>query len=104
VINAIQALQDTVIEDKLIILSAKTHAEDVCIRVIDNGPGIEESKIRRLFELVDSEKPEGMGIGLWICRHIAERHEGRIAYRHHHPTGAIFEITLPYERKQHSPA
>ncbi len=94
-INGIQALQHTAASDKTIILSASQSAEGVRISVTDNGPGVEDSKIRRLFELVDSEKPEGMGIGLWICRHIAERHGGRIAHRHHHPSGAIFDITLP---------
>ena len=99
-----QALQSEATENKTIILSASNSAEGVRIGVTDNGPGVDDGKIRRLFELVDSEKPEGMGIGLWICRHIAERHEGSISHRPNLPTGAVFEITLPGEQLQALPA
>lgn len=103
-INGMQALQSEATENKTIILSASSSAGGVRIGVTDNGPGVDEGKIRRLFELVDSEKPEGMGIGLWICRHIAERHEGSISHRPNLPTGAVFEITLPGEQLQALPA
>ncbi len=103
-INGIQALQDSATEDKTIILSAVDSDEGIRISVTDNGPGVENSKTRRLFELSDSEKPDGMGIGLWICRHIAERHEGSITHRPHLPSGAVFELTLPRETPQAMPS
>ncbi len=103
-INGMQALQDSATKDKTIILSATDNHEEIRISVTDNGPGVADSNTRRLFELTESEKPDGMGIGLWICRHIAERHEGRIAHRPNLPSGAVFEITLPRETMQGLPA
>ena len=103
-INSIQALHDNTAKDKTIILSARTSAEGLHIGVADNGPGVKDDHLPRLFELMNSEKPDGMGIGLWICRHIAERHQGTITHHPNRPRGALFEITLPRDSIQDLPA
>jgi signal transduction histidine kinase len=103
-LNGLQALQDHHNDNKTMIMSATSTAEGIRISVADNGPGVRDGNIRRLFERIDSEKPDGMGIGLWICRHIAERHEGNIAHRPNLPQGAIFEITLPHAQAEPSTA
>jgi two-component system sensor kinase FixL len=67
------------------------------IVVADNGPGLTADVRQRLFEPFVSTKPDGMGIGLAICRTIIEGHGGSIAAD---PGigGATFRIFLPSPR------
>jgi C4-dicarboxylate-specific signal transduction histidine kinase len=75
-------------------LSAAPHGKGVRIAVTDEGPGIPEAGSGKLFEPFYSTKPDGMGMGLPICRSIVESHGGRIAAVPGGP-GATLEITLP---------
>ena len=69
--------------------------------VTDKGPGLPEEVISRLYEAFFSTKPEGMGIGLSLCRSIIESHRGRIKaenlYNGTLVTGCRFAFTLPVE-------
>jgi PAS domain S-box-containing protein len=69
--------------------------------VSDNGPGIKEEVISRLYEAFFSTKPEGLGIGLSLCRTIIESHQGRIRaeniYNGESVTGCRFSFTLPLD-------
>nr|WP_280845447.1 PAS domain S-box protein [Neoroseomonas nitratireducens] len=74
--------------------------EGVEIVVRDSGPGIPPEVRRRLFEPVVSSKPEGMGIGLAMCRAIVEAHGGRIwAASEALGTGAAFHVMVPDEER-----
>ena len=101
-INALEALVDEPLSDKVITLTAAGGAEGITITVSDNGPGVSDSMSDRLFELLDSGKPHGMGLGLWLCRYIVERHGGSVAYRPNLPRGATFEIRLPEKLPSHA--
>ena len=65
------------------------------IRVIDRGPGIPPEVQEKLFTPFFSTKPEGMGMGLNICRSIIEFHQGRLWVEDNPQGGTIFVITLP---------
>ncbi len=69
--------------------------------VSDKGPGLPEEMISRLYEAFFSTKPEGMGIGLSLCRSIVESHRGRIKaqnlYNGTTLSGCRFSFTLPVE-------
>ncbi len=69
--------------------------------VTDMGPGLKEEVIARLYEAFFSTKPEGLGIGLSLCRSIVESHRGRIRaqnlYNGHTAVGCRFSFTLPVE-------
>ncbi len=69
--------------------------------VTDMGPGIKDEVIGRLYEAFFSTKPEGMGIGLSLCRTIVESHRGRMRaqnlYNGSQTVGCKFSFTLPVE-------
>jgi|GEM_PF-2136761 len=80
-----------------ITLAGKKHAE---ISVSDNGIGFDEKYVNRIFEpfkrLHTKDSYEGAGLGLALCRKIAERHNGSITATGHSDTGATFRVILPY--------
>jgi signal transduction histidine kinase len=49
----------------------------------------------RIFESFYTTKPDGVGIGLSICRSIIDAHSGRLWVDPNHPRGAAFRFTLP---------
>lgn len=73
------------------------------IEVVDNGRGIEPDEMEKIFRpFYTSRTPNGNGLGLSLCRRIAEMHQGRIAVRSTPGQGSIFTVELP-ERLAASP-
>lgn len=74
---------------------------DLQLFVEDNGPGVTPEILTRLFTPFTSSKPTGLGIGLSICRSIADAHGGALDYVSEEPNrklgGACFRLTLPLE-------
>ena len=75
--------------------------------VTDMGPGLKDEVIGRLYEAFFSTKPEGLGIGLSLCRSIVESHRGRMRgqnlYNGSAVIGCRFTFTLPVETAQTVP-
>ncbi|MBU4398585.1 MAG: histidine kinase, partial [Planctomycetes bacterium] len=74
--------------------------EERCRVVVeDNGIGVEQKHQKRIFDVFQRLHPrdvfEGVGIGLALCRKIAERHGGEIAVRSVPGRGSAFEVELP---------
>ena len=69
--------------------------ERVRLVVRDNGPGVPEELLPRLFEPYATTKQKGTGLGLAIVQRIVFEHGGEITYRKAAKAGAVFEITLP---------
>jgi two-component system, NtrC family, sensor histidine kinase HydH len=67
---------------------------EIAVTVEDDGPGVDESTRRRLFEPLVTTKQKGIGLGLALVKRIVERHGGKIAYE---PggKGARFVVRLP---------
>jgi len=99
IMNAVEAM--TSIKDRARVLhvcSEITDRRDVVVMVEDTGTGIEEEDRNRVFEAFFTTKPEGMGMGLSICRSIVEAHGGRITVAKATPHGSVFQVFLPGEK------
>ncbi|WP_287306027.1 ATP-binding protein [Mesorhizobium sp.] len=77
------------------ITAAKTEVNDIEIIVRDTGPGIPHEHLQRLFEPFFTTKPDGMGMGLAICKTTVEAHGGRMTVESLPGQGATFRVTLP---------
>lgn len=65
------------------------------ISLSDNGPGISDAILGKIFEPFQTTKENGMGIGLSISRSIIENHGGHIWAANLPHEGAVFGLTLP---------
>lgn len=93
--NAIESLDSTTQPSKKISINLSESATDLKLEVFDNGPGIYPGKEHALFELFQTSKSNGTGIGLWLCKYVVEAEGGKI-YAQSPPTGgAIFTVQIP---------
>jgi PAS domain S-box-containing protein len=95
IMNASEALNANEPTDRALSVSTARADGGVRVVVTDNGPGFSPEVVDRLFEPFVTTKPNGLGLGLSICRSIIGAHGGRLVARNSAYRGAIFEITLP---------
>jgi PAS domain S-box-containing protein len=80
---------------QILIRSALPNPGELLITVADTGPGIDPQHTDRLFAAFFTTKPEGIGMGLPICRSIIEAHGGRLWAENNESGGAVFHFILP---------
>ncbi len=82
-------------------IAAEARDAEVVVTVADRGPGIAPGQEQRVFEKFQRASadggPDGVGLGLTICRAIVTAHGGRIWVRHREGGGAAFELALPID-------
>ena len=96
-LNAFSAMSGTGLDGarRLVVRTNSIDASHVLVEVQDNGTGIAADQLESIFEPFITSKPEGLGMGLSICRSIIERHGGTISAANNPDRGATFSITLP---------
>ncbi|MGC1518461.1 MAG: ATP-binding protein, partial [Azonexus sp.] len=99
--NGMEAMAATPQAQRVLRVSAARNDGEVVVSITDNGCGIAPEVREKLFTAFFTTKPEGMGVGLSICRSIIEFHRGRLWVENNSlsPTGSgtIFHFTLPLE-------
>jgi signal transduction histidine kinase len=75
-------------------VTALTDEEFVQLSIVDQGTGIPEDQLDRVFEPFVSWKENGLGLGLTICRSLVTAHEGRLWAVNNPDRGATFHLLL----------
>ena len=95
-VNAIQAMSHNVAPRRLTVRTALMDSATLSVEIEDSGPGLAPADEENLFKSFFSTKPDGMGMGLPVCRSILEAHGGTIALVNRPGiSGACFRFTLP---------
>lgn len=81
----------------VIKVNANKTTDTVFIEVIDQGPGIEEERKKRIFERF-YHTGKGTGLGLTLVLHIVEGHEGKVEVESERGKGSKFKIVLPIRK------
>jgi len=93
--NAVQALANSGTLQRRITIEAAKSGQWALLSISDNGDGVFAEFKPQLFELLSTTKQSGMGLGLWLCKHIVTRYGGSIHYEDNVGGGARFIFELP---------
>jgi signal transduction histidine kinase len=94
--NAIEAMDAVAGDDRILRVRAERHGGNaIIVAVEDSGPGIDPQQLKTIFDAFITTKPNGLGLGLAICRLIVERHKGQLTVARAEPRGTAFRIVLP---------
>lgn len=109
ILNLLRNAEDAIVlaadgPRELAIATGQADAGHISIDIRDNGVGVKESDLERIFEHFVSSKPQGLGMGLAISRSIVEAHGGRIWATKNPDRGITLHIKLPVAREPETSA
>lgn len=93
--NAGHAMSETPPEHRRILIQTRSGDGMIHLRVRDHGHGIPPEHLDRIFQPFHTTRADGLGMGLAICRRIAESHGGILKAANHEAGGALFTFSLP---------
>ena len=99
IMNGLEAMRGVTERPKeLTISTALTEpGGGVLVAVQDTGTGLDPAVVERVFQPLFTTKPDGLGMGLSICRSIVEAHGGRLSVSPRVPHGANVRFTVPFQ-------
>jgi PAS domain S-box-containing protein len=96
ILNGIEAMKAVAGRQRILTISSEAAEPDgVLVAVADTGPGLDPDTADRIFEPFFTTKPQGLGMGLSICRSIVTAHGGRLWASPNAPYGTVFRFTMP---------
>jgi PAS domain S-box-containing protein len=96
IMNGADAMSLVASGRRILGLSSRVESSDnILVSIEDSGTGLEEGLSDRIFDPLFTTKPNGMGMGLAICKSIVEGHGGRIWALPGSPNGTVFQFTVP---------
>lgn len=93
--NGMEAMSGLPEAERILVVGSALKPGAAEVFVIDSGQGVQRSRSRQVFEPLFTTKPDGIGIGLTICRCIIESHGGKLSFAQTGKKGAKFQFTLP---------
>jgi PAS domain S-box-containing protein len=94
--NGSEAMSSITDRSRILRIESQIEAPDsILVAVADAGTGFDPDIADRIFDRLFTTKPNGMGLGLSICRSIIEAHGGRLWASAGSPHGAVFQFTMP---------
>lgn len=94
--NGYEAMEEIPVSERTIEIQSRSEGGNLILEVSDSGNGIAESEMPRLFEAFFTTKSGGMGMGLVLCKSIAEAHGGQLHARRNDPQrGMTFVLEIP---------
>ena len=93
--NGMQAMESIPVAQRVLTLGAWANTRVVGFTVTDHGPGVPDDVATRLFTPFFTTKPEGMGLGLSLCRTVVEQHGGKLEFERSAAGATIFRFSLP---------
>ncbi|MCW5518223.1 GHKL domain-containing protein [Aureitalea sp. L0-47] len=93
--NSIQAIEQAGQEDPRIEVNVFSEGENAVITVKDNGVGVSEENLNKVFEPKFTTKTSGMGLGLAMVKKIVETYNGSITLESNENEHTIFKVTFP---------
>jgi PAS domain S-box-containing protein len=98
--NAIESMDNTTNRSRVLRVITKSQDSDaIIVAVEDSGPGINPKDLDSIFDPFITTKPDGIGLGLAICRMIVERHDGKLSASSDGENGARFQLVLPVSHR-----
>jgi two-component system sensor kinase FixL len=98
-LNAIQAMAHAAGNTRKLLIETFAEERAALVKIHDNGPGLTPETRKKLFSPFYTTKPDGMGMGLSICRSILTAHGGSISASSEPGAGTTFEFTIPFNRE-----
>jgi PAS domain S-box-containing protein len=95
IMNSVEAMSGVTERNRELAVSSTVEQGSVLVSVKDTGAGLDPSAAERMFQSFYTTKPDGLGMGLAICRSIVEAHGGRLWVSPRTPHGADVRFTVP---------
>jgi C4-dicarboxylate-specific signal transduction histidine kinase len=100
ILNACDAMSETIAEERVLTVTSMRQGSSIIVSVADTGPGIAHDQLEMLFKPFYTTKPNGLGLGLAICRSIVQAADGRLLAENNPDRGSTFRFLIPCAEKE----